>query len=63
MILDDIVADKRGRLLEHKQKISAGDMKNWQINVTENLLAFMRLWRRKAYLLLESLKRLLLAWA
>lgn len=27
MILDDIVADKRGRLLEHKQKISAGDMK------------------------------------
>lgn len=27
MILDDIVADKRGRLLEHKKKISDGDMK------------------------------------
>ena len=54
MILDVIVEDKKKRLVEHKQKISEDEMKKLA------LASFTMHLQKKVYLLLVSLKRLLL---
>ena len=60
MILDVIVEDKKKRLVEHKQKISEDEMKKLALASDRKSISFYNALAKKVYLLLVSLKRLLL---